>query len=198
MAMTTSCFEYTLLTLVGEHRGRPFYTDTYGHFFVQCRASFGPTQTLKVVRVLPDDTWDGTFRDDYRATYVIDHLIRLEEIELVHANDCLEAFDHPVQVTLQRVGPRVIYIDSAQRIYRLECCTSSRCLSTDVVTLVGEPKDRCYMSITGTELYFLTCGLPYDPRPTQRPTSSRSALPPLDTVPTTHITQETTARILLT
>ncbi|KAI5082199.1 hypothetical protein GOP47_0001942 [Adiantum capillus-veneris] len=95
---------------------------------------------------------DGTFRDDYRVTYVVDHLIRLEEIELVHANNCLEAFDHPVQVTLQRVGPRVIYIDSAQPIYRLECRTSSRRLSTDVVTLVGEPKDRCYMSTTGTEL----------------------------------------------
>ncbi|KAI5065356.1 hypothetical protein GOP47_0020051 [Adiantum capillus-veneris] len=39
------------------------------------------------------------------------------------------------------------------------------------------------MSTTGTELYFLTCGLPYDPRPTQRSTSSRSASPPLDTAP---------------
>ncbi|KAI5067917.1 hypothetical protein GOP47_0016262 [Adiantum capillus-veneris] len=105
MAMTTSCSEYTLLTLVGEHRGRPFSTDTYGHFFVQCLASFGPTQTLQVVQVLLHDTRDGTFRDDYRATYVVDHLIRLEEIELVHTDDCLEAFDHPVQVTLQRVGP---------------------------------------------------------------------------------------------
>ncbi|KAI5054199.1 hypothetical protein GOP47_0030908, partial [Adiantum capillus-veneris] len=100
--MTTSCSEYTLLTLVvGKHRGRPFYTDTYGHFFVQCRVSFGPTQTLQMVRVLPNDTRDGTFRDDYHATYVVDHLIMLEEIELVHADDCLEAFDHPVQVTLR-------------------------------------------------------------------------------------------------
>ncbi|KAI5072616.1 hypothetical protein GOP47_0012722 [Adiantum capillus-veneris] len=105
---------------------------------------------------------DGTFRDDYCTTYVVDHLIRLEEIELVHADDCLEAYDHPMQVTLQRVGPRVIYIDSAQRINQLECRTSSRRLSTDVVKLVGEPKDKCYMSTTGTELYFLTCGLPYD------------------------------------
>ncbi|KAI5063950.1 hypothetical protein GOP47_0020620 [Adiantum capillus-veneris] len=160
---THSCSEYTLLTLVGEHRGRPFYTDTFGYFFVQCGTSFGPTQTLQVVQVLPDDTWNGTFRDDYHATYVVDHLIRLEEIELVHVDGFLESFDHPVQVTLQWVGPRVIYIDSAQRIYRLECHTSSRRLSTDVVTLVGEPKDRCYMSTTGTELYFLTCGLPYDP-----------------------------------
>ncbi|KAI5074893.1 hypothetical protein GOP47_0010854 [Adiantum capillus-veneris] len=126
---------------------------------------------------------DGTFRDDFCATYVVDYSIRREEIELVHADDCFKAFDNPEQVILQRVGHRVIYTDSAQHRYQLERRASSRRLSRDVVTLVGEPRDRCYESTAGTEFYFLTCGLLYDPRPTQRPVSSRSPSPPLDIVP---------------
>ena len=77
----------------------------------------------------------------------------------------------------------MIYTDSAQRRYRLECRTPHRRIFTDVATLVGEPSDRCYASTTGTELYFMTSGLPYDPRPTPRPTSGRSATSLPDTVP---------------
>ena len=56
------------------------------------------------MRVRPDDIQSGIFRDDSRAAYVVDSMIRRDEIECVHADDCPEAFDHPVQITLERVG----------------------------------------------------------------------------------------------